>query len=470
MPMLPDIARAAVARHGMLPDGAPVLALVSGGADSTAMLRLLAAGELGVRPLAVLHVDHMLRGAESDTDAGFVEALCAELGVECRVGRYDVGAYAREAGLNLEDAGRRIRYRFAEEEIAALCARTGSPATSGRIATAHTRDDRVETFLMRVVQGAGMAGMTGVRPVRGRVVRPLIDACRADNLAYLASLGQEWREDASNLDTTRVRARIRHHVLPVLRAMNPSLDASLARSLEVMADDDALLSGMASAFACDFSRTSPDAVSFDRALMRTLSRAMARRTVRAALLEAFADASRLESSHVDAIVEGITDDAFARDLPFGLRAACEYGRLIVSRRDRQTRGLVPSLLEVPGMVDLGEAGWMSAETAVADTRDAGPDNVVVDADRIVGTLTVDSPREGDRFRPLGLDGTKKLSDLLTDEKVPRRLRAATPVVRDGDAIVWVAGVRVAHDYRITEGTCRAIRLTWTRDASEGAGT
>jgi tRNA(Ile)-lysidine synthase len=469
MPTLSDIARAAVARHGMLPDGAPVLALVSGGADSTALLRLLAAGELGARPLAVLHVDHMLRGAESDADSSFVEALCAELGVECRVVRYDVTAYAADGGLNLEDAGRRVRYRFADDDLDALCTRAGVAAAHGRIVTAHTRDDRVETFLMRVVQGAGMAGMTGVKPVRGRVVRPLIDASHDDNLAYLRSLGQAWREDSSNLDTSRVRAHIRHDVLPVLRAMNPSLDASLARSLEVLADDDELLTGMASAFACDFSERSDGVVAFDRTLMRTLSRSMARRTVRVALLEAFADASRLESSHVDALVDGLADDAFARDLPFGLRAACEYGRLVVSRGGSNPRGLVPSLLDVPGTADLGPAGSVAAEMSAPDIRDAGPDSVVIDADRFTGTLTVDSPREGDRFRPLGLDGTKKVSDLLTDEKVPRRLRAATPVVRDGDAIVWVAGVRMAHDYRVTEGTSRAIRLTWTRDASEGAG-
>lgn len=452
----------------MFADGLPVLALVSGGADSTALLRLLAAGELGERSLSVLHVDHMLRGKASDADAAFVEALCADLGVDCRVVRYDVSAYAQEETLNLEDAGRRVRYRFAEEELDALCSRVGVAPGCGRIVTAHTRDDRVETFLMRVVQGAGMAGMTGVKPVRGRVVRPLIDASRSDILSYLTSLGQQWCEDASNLDTTRTRARIRHDVLPRLREMNPSLDASLARNLEVLADDDALLAGMASAFARDFSESSADAVAFDRRLMGTLSRAMARRTVRSALLDAFADASRLESSHVDALVDGLTEEPFARDLPFGLRAFSEYGRLVVSRGSPGSRGLVPSLLEVPGAARLGGAGCITAEMTAPDTGDAGPDSVVIDADRLTGTLTVDSPREGDRFRPLGLDGTKKLSDLLVDEKVPRRLRAATPVVRDGPAIVWLAGVRMAHDYRIGESTRRAVRLTWTRDASEGA--
>ena len=446
-----------------------MLVLVSGGADSTALLRLLAAGELGEHPLAVLHVDHMLRGSASDADASFVAAMCEDLDVACRIARYDVAAYASDAGLNLEDAGRRVRYRFAEEELDALCVRAGVAKAVGRIVTAHTRDDRVETFLMRVIQGAGVAGMTGVRPVRGRVVRPLIDASRGDNLAYLASLGQQWREDASNLDTTRARARIRHDVLPVLRQMNPSLDTSLARSLELLADDDALLSGMASAFARDFSERQPDSVAFDRRLMGTLSRAMARRCVRWALLDAFSDASRLESSHVDAIVDGMGEESFARDLPFGLRAVSEYGRLVVSRGGPEPRGLVPSLLDVPGTAELGDAGSIAAEETGPDTGDAGPDSVVIDADRVTGTLTVDSPREGDRFRPLGLQGTKKVSDLLVDQKVPRGLRAATPVVRDGDAIVWLAGVRMAHDYRVSESTSRAVRLTWTRDASEGAG-
>ena len=209
-------------------------------------------------------------------------------------------------------------------------------------------------------------------------------------------------------------------------------------------------------------------MAFDSRLMQTLSRAMARRCVRSALLDAFPDASRLESCHVDAIVDGMGQDSFARDLPFGLRAVSEYGRLVVSREGLGPRGLVPSLLDVPGTAELGGAGSIAAEVTGPDIRDAGCDSVVIDADRVTGTLTVDSLREGDRFRPLGLDGTKKVSDLLVDDKVPRRLRAATPVIRDGDQIVWLAGVRLAHDYRVTEGTRRAVRLTWTRDASEGA--
>ncbi|HSQ22094.1 MAG TPA: ATP-binding protein, partial [Coriobacteriia bacterium] len=151
--MLPDIARETTERHAMLPEGSAVLALVSGGADSIALLRLLATGELGdlTGRLAVLHVNHLLRGQDADADEAFVMALCECLDVPCRSVRYDVAAYAEAEGLNLEDAGRRVRYLFADDELDARCAALGVPSERGRIAVAHTADDRLETFLARLV-------------------------------------------------------------------------------------------------------------------------------------------------------------------------------------------------------------------------------------------------------------------------------------------------------------------------------
>ena len=178
----------------MLGPDAVVLALVSGGADSVALLRLLSAGELGeVADLSVLHVNHLLRGEAADEHAAFVEDLCATVGVACRVVRYDVASYAEAEGLNLEDAGRRVRYRFAEQELDARCAVIGAPSGSGRIATAHTLDDLTETFLMRLVTGSGPAGLRAIPAVRGRIVRPLIGARRGEVTAYLEALEQPWR-------------------------------------------------------------------------------------------------------------------------------------------------------------------------------------------------------------------------------------------------------------------------------------
>lgn len=454
---------ATCARLDLLPQGAPVVAMVSGGADSVAMLRLLAAGEIGWQgPLTVLHVNHLLRAEESDADAASVEALCESLDVACRVERVDVAAYAADHGLNLEDAGRRVRYRLAEEALDAACADAGVLPSRGRIAVAHTRDDRVETFLMRAITGAGATGLASIPYSRGRIVRPLLDCDRADLREYLDCLGQSWREDASNTDTTRLRALVRHDIVPVAEQVNPAFRETLARSLDLLAADDALLSRMASDFARDFAEvTLGEQVEFDREWMRTLERTMARRVIRSAVFSAFPEASRIDSAHIEALVDGLGDDDFARDLPDGLRAWAEYDRLVVSQAATQPAVVAPSLLPLPGIADLGRAGRITAEEVDPGHLSGTPDSVVIDAGDLT-QLAVGAPHEGDRMRTLGMDGTRKLSDLLIDAKVARRFRPATPVVRDGDRIVWLAGVRMSDEYRMGPDSVRAIRLTWER--------
>lgn len=450
-------------RLDLLPQGAPVVAMVSGGADSVAMLRLLVAGEIGWQgPLSVLHVNHLLRAEESDADAAAVAALCEGLGVVCCVERVDVAAYAAEHGLNLEDAGRRVRYRLADSALDSACSALGLAPSRGRIAVAHTRDDRVETFLMRAITGAGATGLASIPYTRGRIVRPLLDCDRADLRIYLDGLGQTWREDASNADTTRLRALVRHQIVPVAEQVNPAFRETLARSLDLLAADDALLSRMASDFARDFAETTVgEQVEFDREWMRTLERTMARRVVRSAVFSAFPEASRIESAHIEALVDGLGDDDFARDLPDGLRAWSEYDRLVVSQAACEPAVVAPSLLPLPGIADLGRAGRIIAEEADPEHLSGTPDSVVIDAGDLT-QLAVGAPHEGDRMRTLGMDGTRKLSDLLIDAKVARRFRPATPVVRDDDSIVWLAGVRMSDEYRVGPDSVRAIRLTWQR--------
>jgi len=455
------IARATVSECSMLSPDSPVLALVSGGSDSVALLRMLADGALGpIGSLSVLHVNHRLRGGAADADTAFVEALCDRLAVACEVVRFDVASYAAAEGLNLEDAGRRVRYRFADELLDAACARASVPPEDGRIAVAHSRDDRVETFFMRAITGSGAAGLASIPYVRGRVVRPLLDCDRAAIRAWLEALGQSWRDDATNDDTTRLRALVRAEIVPVAERVNPSFRETLCRSIDLLADDDALLTQAALGHVAALAEVAcGERVALECGPLLELGRPMARRTLRAALGLAFPDATRIEASHIEALVAGCEQSGFARDLPWGLRAERQYGKLTVLRSDLEPPMVTPSVLPLPGGVDLGQAGVMNAEAIEAGDTSGSACSVVVDIGD-VRTFVVDAVRAGDRMRPLGMEGSRKLSDLLVDAKVPRRERQATPIVRDGDRIVWLAGVRMSDEYRVRPGTRRAMRLTW----------
>jgi len=461
MTTLLDIASQTIDRYDMLPEGSIVVALVSGGADSTALLRLLASGVLGDDiKLSVLHVNHQLRGQAADEDAAFVESLSAELGVPCTVVSFDVAAYALAEGLNLEDAGRRVRYRFADDEIAARCRRCGVSPLRGRIAVAHTLDDQMETFLMRLVTGSGPSGLRAMSPVRDRIVRPLIGVRRAGIVEYLHELGQQWREDATNADTTHLRSWVRHELKPLIEQVNPRFDAALERTLQVVSEEDTLLAEMADAFAHDFSERDEGRLVFEQALMSTLTAPMARRAVRSALFGAFPEASRLEFEHVEAVAQGMSAESFARDLPFGLHAETEYGKLIVSRKGELSATLAPRLLEVQGTCDLDGGGSVTVRIVDHDAVTDDPNCAYLDAAAAPGPFTVDSVREGDHMRPLGMSGTKKLSDLLCDDKVPKRVRGLRPVVRYRDQVVWLAGVRMSEDFKVTASTGRVVELCW----------
>jgi len=237
---LPDLVRRAVERDALLPAGTRVLAAVSGGADSVAMLHALVAlaPVLGFTVAGVVHINHSLRGDESDGDETFCRGLAGRLGLPFDTERVDVATLAMTEQISIETAARRARYRVFHDASLRLGA--------DRVATAHTRDDQAETVLLRLLRGAGTAGLGGIHPRRGGTVRPMLDIRRADILAFLEEIGEDYREDSSNRDESIPRNWIRHQLLPFIAdRLNGDVVEALARAAIVLRDEEELLDQLA---------------------------------------------------------------------------------------------------------------------------------------------------------------------------------------------------------------------------------
>lgn len=353
-------------------DDDPVVLMVSGGSDSTALLVRAATGTLDLADgrgerrlptscLHVLHIDHCLRGDDSTGDALFVERLCGHLGVDCRVRRVDVARAIGLTGDNMEDYARRVRYAAASELVAELAARSGVGPARCRVLVAHTADDRLETFLMRVVVGAGASGLTGMRAVRGIVVRPLLGESRADLRSYLVSGGYGWREDATNAQTVALRSYVRNRVVPVLEERNPSIRSTVATTLEVLAQEDEYMAGVAreaygrallEAVPAQKDLDAPKSLVLDPAVLSGLDPAVARRTLRLALADAYGsqgfEDARLEASHIEAVLGIARRAGGSCTLPLGLDVRMGRGGLALTPRGCDVSACQPVLLPVPG--------------------------------------------------------------------------------------------------------------------------
>ena len=436
-------------KHDLLPLGGRVLVALSGGPDSVALLHILRTLERrGVLVVAgAAHLNHQLRGAEADADEAFCGDLAAASGIRFVAGRSDVAALARESGRSVEDAARVARYRFLNDTATALDA--------AAIAVGHSRDDQAETFLLRLIRGAGAAGLAGIRPRADRVIRPLIDISRAELRQYAAAHGLEFREDTSNADLRIPRNRVRHELLPHLERFSPVIAATLARAAGLARDDEEFLDKLAIESAASIVLLESDGVAVDIAGLTALAPALASRVARKALSAAAPDRF-IGFQHIDDLLDLARRGAegAAVTLP-GVSATRRGPRIVFGLvADAPFSNSFRFPLSIPGEVAV--PGWALSAVRVDDlsgveTPAGRGDTAVVAATLLHEPLAVRTRRRGDTFRPLGMGGRgRKLQDFLVDRKIARDERDSLPLVVDGnDRIVWVVGQSVAEDFRVT---------------------
>ena len=469
---------------------APVVLMVSGGADSTALLVMAATSALDIddgrgtariarERLHVLHINHGVRGLDADEDEEFVRGRAAEYGIPCTVERLDVAALAAKTSDNVENAGREARYAAAARLANELSEQFGTPRAAARICTAHTADDRAETFFMNAIRGSGAPGLSSIPRRRNRIVRPLLDKTHDELCEYLRMRGIVWREDDTNRDTRYLRAYVRHELMPVVERRNPRVVASIASTCDILSDEDAYLGALASRLLHDLIRRQDGGmIALDASRLAASEVALARRAVRSALLMVEADA-RLEARHINRVLGLVSAGAGSATLPIGVDVRVEHGLLFLRARSAD-RSRVAAWLEVPGTLELGEGGTLSARLIeVAHGADAsliakdralewGQHSVLLDAEACGvdpttgGRLWVDTPHPGDIVCPLGMHGqSKKLADLLNEAQLPAAERSRIPIVRADvrGPVVWVAGIRVDERAKCTPHTKYLLELT-----------
>jgi tRNA(Ile)-lysidine synthase len=459
----------AIHRHALLRAGDRVVVGLSGGSDSVALLRILRELEepVGFTIVAAAHVNHGLRAA-AERDEAFCRALADEVGVAYRVERIDVRARAERCGISIEDAGRRARYEMFD--------RVADELGATAIATGHTRDDQAETFLLRLLRGAGPRGLAGIHPKvvspSGSRIRPLLEIGRGELREYLAAGAQHYCEDETNADVTIPRNRVRHELLPFIEArFSPEITAILAREAAIARADEDRLQQEAIDLAHSIVLTSEaeESVQIDVLALRSLHPALAGRVARLAL-ERGAPGRFVGHEHIERLLERATSphDRGSLSLP-GLHVERRGTRLVLSREPlRPFSNSFQVSLSIPGEVVLPGQGWAVSASAEVDGTDLDS-GFTVRVRGITPPLTVRSRQPGDRYKPFGMQGrSKKLQDLLVDRKIARAERDALPLVVDGsERIVWVVGEPAAEDFRVTAPSQGVIFLKARRLGGQG---
>lgn len=442
-----------------------VVVAVSGGPDSVCLLHILHQLKTSLKiKLHIAHLNHMLRGASSDGDARYVEKLGRSLKIPVTVEAQDVDAYRKEHKLSLEEAAREVRYAF--------FARMAESVGADCIALGHTEDDQVETVLMHLVRGSGLAGLRGMSPVshivrsgraRLRVVRPLLEVSRKETEDYCLAYNLKPRTDATNFSLDYTRNRFRHELVPMLRESNSNVGVAIRRVTRTAADDLSFIENEVAKVWSDAVCVNPVGITINTAAVLALHPALQRHLLRRVMSEALGDLVDIEAIHIESMLEALRKPAGRQiSLPRGLTFYVSYDTCLLAE-DAADICPLPEIkgtrrLKVPGVTLL--PGWRVKAHIIKPGEWAEGFTASIDLDASGKKLTVRSRRPGDRFQPLGMSNMKKLQDFMVDARIPSTWRDRVPLVCSTDDIVWVAGWRISDAVKITDLTKKSLRISF----------
>jgi tRNA(Ile)-lysidine synthase len=461
-----------IQKQHLVPNRQKILVAVSGGPDSVCLLQILAnlQKELEIK-LHVAHLNHQLRGAESQSDAEYVDVLAHSLGIPATIESRDVNIYRARHHLSLEEAAREVRYSFLTEVAALTCAE--------RVAIGHTIDDHVETILMHLIRGSGINGLRGLQSLSQwqfsgtniTIIRPLLALSHEETTAYCRHHNLHPHIDASNLSSEPLRNRIRHHLLPELRNYNPRINEALLRTARIAADDITFIDEEVVRLLKEITIKQKDSLIVDKKKFTVLPSSLKRHLLRAGIEVLLGNLKDIEASHIEDVMDALAKPAGkVMGLPRGLNFIIEYDKYVLGK-DIASLCPFPVLeketqLKIPGSTNLH--GW-NIEAATLSFSEAKKlynkeDDFVAcfDFDITGNNLIVRHHQPGDRFQPLGMRQPKKLNKFMIDAKIPQSWRRRIPIVHSPQNIIWVVGWRIDARAKVTDSTEKVLCLKFIR--------
>lgn len=458
-----------IEEYKMLKSGDRVVVGVSGGPDSITLLHLLYRyrKRFGIDMLAV-HLNHNFRPGDAERDAEYVRTFCDRIGIPCIIEFYDVPAMAKNENLSPEQAGRKARY--------GLFHRVMKERNFNKIAVAHNRDDQVETVLMRLMRGSGIEGLGGIQPVRGCIIRPLLNISRYEIEDYCKKQSLEPAVDLSNFEPVYTRNKIRLELIPYLkREFNPGIDRVLIDTANIIRCENEYFHRITSEeFEGLLTKERMNRIAFDAHRLSELHDALLRRILRMAVEKINGSTNNISYAHIEAMYNLVKGNETGTEinLPGSIAAGISYGEFYLSSEERVRHDTIEKIytLNIPGSVSIDETGsvinavLMPLKEYKRIKNRGDHKRVFVDYGKIGRNIAVTGRRDGDRFVPLGMKGTKKLKDFFIDNKVPKEKRDSIPIVRSEKGIIWVTGYRIDDRCKVDNATDEVLMLEYNQSA------
>jgi len=460
-------------KHSMLEHNDTVIAALSGGPDSTALLLLLSELDIPIKIIGA-HMNHCLRGKESDEDEFFVRNLCSELGVYCTVRRIDTMKYFKTRPKaphdSLQSFARNIRYDFLYE--------ISRSYSESKIALGHNRDDQAETILFRILRGGSTESISGIKPVREQLIRPLLGISKGEILEFLKSKGRAFRLDSSNSSKKYSRNKIRLELLPTLEKYNPKIKSRLISLGEICEKENAYMEHEASkAFERALLVKSKCEITLNLNIFDKDNSAIFARVIKKALYAVSHNPSNIKKSHIDILLDlSVKDNGFKTiNLPGEITAEKEGKKLSLLRKKH---GKTQSSLREKPQKEKSKSWNVSLQGKTAIDNEINIETLliaggeisekkklkewyVLDFEKISPPLKVRFRKKGDRFHPLGMPREMKLKDFFINQKIPKKIRDEILILEDKKKIICVLGVRIDNGCRVTNLTKKAIAVKAT---------